>query len=393
MKFLFKFFFILIFITFSESQDWNTSRKIEFHKFKIPYTPPYLKPVFDPINKIKITRITDYKIFENTYPKHAYSKNQPFNCDSTIIKLETKWLLDGKTYKILEKLPKKFHFSTSIWSHKNPNILYIFRNDGKIISYDIKKRVSKLLIHIKGFDRVTLGPGEGNISLDDKYAALACKKGKDLYIIVINLHKKNIISVKTFKNKWGDSYKPKGFDWVSISPLGKYIVILWNKKIKNKFKSSNVEVYKSKDISFHQTLYDYGNHGDLCLDEKGKEVYVQFAGKGSVNSYYLDKKESKILYKNLEFEIGSSRHISCRNYKKKGWCIITTEKEKLIVTLKLDGSGKLVYITSHNSTQSTYKKSSMGVSDPIGEKIMFTSDLGDKREEVAYEFIAERIKE
>ncbi len=393
MKSFFKIFFLIFISTFLHTEDINMQKdkkifqKIKFKKFKLKNNPPYLKPIYDPINKIVITRITDYKIFENSYPKHAYSKNQPFNCNSTLIKLQTKWLLDGNNYQIIKKLPKEFHFTTSIWSHIDPYTIFIFKNSGEIISYNIKTDKKKLLIHIKGFDRVALGPGEGNISLDDKYAAFACKKGVDLWILVVDLQKGKIIRRKVFKKRWGNSYTPKYFDWVSISPSGKYIIVLWNKKEKGNFISSNVSLY-DKNIVFKRNLYHYGNHGDICFDNKGNEMYVQFAGVGSLNGYYLEKNLSIVLYKNPEFEIGSSRHISCRNYKERGWCLISTEQKGLIVKVRLDGNKKLKYIISHHSSQNNYTKSVMAVSNPSGTKILYSSDWGNIKNEVVYEYIA-----
>ncbi len=391
MKVFLKILFLSAIALFAETKEKNKrTDPIKFKKFEIKKLPPYLKPVYDPIHKIVITRITDYKTFENSYPKHAYSKNQPFNCDSSLIKLQTKWLLDGRSYAIVKKFPKEFHFTTSIWSHKDPFTVFIFKNNGEIIKYNVKTGEKSLIIRIKGFDRVALGPGEGNISLNDEFAALACKKGKDLWILTIDLKKRKIVKKRVFKNKWGNSYEPKYFDWVSISPSGKYIIVLWNKKENNKFVSSEVSLY-DKNISFKRNLYDYGNHGDICFDGKGNEMYVQFAGKGSLNAYYLENNESLILYENPELEIGSSRHVSCRNYKNRGWCFVSTEKEGLIIQIKLDGSRKIRYLTSHNGTQETYDKSAMAVSDPFGEKVLFTSDFGDKREKVKYEFVAEKL--
>jgi len=371
-----------------ENQNIN---KIRFIKKISSKNPPYLKPVIDPILKVKITRITDYKRFQNSYPKHRYAKNQPFNCDSSLIKLQTKWLLDGNTYKIIKIFPKSIHFTTSIWSHKNPDILYIFRDDGKILQYNVKTDRLKEIFFLKNYDRVTLGPNEGNMDLNDKYVALACKRDKDLVVEVLDLKSKKAVSKKTFKNRWGENYHPLGFDWVSISPSGEYIVILWNKKVKNRFESGNVEVFK-RDFSKKRVLYNYGNHGDICFNDKGEEMYVQFAGKSSINGYFLKDNQSFSIFKNKEFEIGSGRFISCRNYKRKGWCYVSSEKNRLIAAISLDGNKKVEYFTNHNGSQANYKKAVMAVPNPTGEKVLFSSDWGDKNQKVVYEYIAEKIK-
>ena len=381
-----KLFLILFLLILGYSKE----NKIYFIKQNIKKNPPYLKTIKDPIYKIKITRITDFKAFNNSYARHRYSKNQPFNCNSTLIKIQTKWLLDGKNYKIIKKFPKELHYTTSIWSHKNPYLLYIFKDDGNILTYNVKTQKLQNLFKIKSYDRVTLGPNEGNIDINDKYAALACKKREDLEVIILDLQKREIVAKKIFKNKWGKSYNPLFFDWISVSQSGKYTVILWNKKNRNSFSSSKVKVYNTKNLSYRETLYKYGNHGDLCYDSKGEEVYVQFAGKASLNAYRLKDGKNIEILKNRELEIGGARHISCRNYKQKGWCYISTQKHSLILAIKLEKNGDIKYITNHNSTQKTYLKIATPVANPTGTKIIFSSDWRNKNKEVVFDYLVEK---
>ncbi len=367
----------------------NLYIKLHFHKNIIKKNPPYLKSIIDPIYKTKITRITDFKVFHE-YIRHRYSKNQPFNCDSTLIKLETKWLLDAKNYKPIKKFPKNFHYTTSIWSHKNPYKLYIFKENGTILSYDIKNSKTTILMRIKNYERVTLGPNEGNIDINDRFAALACKKNNDLDVLIVDLYEKRVISKRKFKNRWGKNYNPSWFDWISVSQSGKYTIILWNKKVKDKFQSGDVKVYDTKTLLYLHTLYKYGNHGDLCFDSKGEEVYVQFAGDASLNMYRLKDGKKIPILKNLEFEIGGARHISCRNYKQKGWCYISTQKNSLILGVKLDRKKEIKYIANHHSTQLNYKKCAMATPNPTGDKIIFASDWGNYKKDVVYDYIAEK---
>ncbi len=383
---------VLFNIILLNAQELPKDMKLHFAKQTVTKNPKYLQPVIDPVYKTKITRITDFKTFDNSYPRHRYSKNQPFNCNSTLIKLQTKWLIDAKTYKIIKKFPKSIHFNTSIWSHKNPNILYIFRDDGIILKYNVKNNHLQKICKIKGYDRVALGPNEGNIDTNDHYAAFACKRGEDLDIIIFDLYKRKIIKKRRFAKKWGSSYNPSWFDWISISQSGKYVIILWNKKIKDNFKSGDVKVYNTFDLSFRATLYNYGNHGDICYDSFNNEVYVQFAGKAKINAYRLKDAKSMAIHQNPEFETGASRHLSCRNYRQKGWCYISTQKNGLVLAVKLDGSGKVKYITAHNSTQQNYLKTASAVPNPDGSKILFSSDWQNRDKEVVFDYIAEKCE-
>ncbi len=347
--------------------------------------PKYLKTYkLDKFNTY-ITRITDFKT--TNFARHRYAKNQPFNSNSTLIKLETTYLLDAKNYTLLKILPKQIHKTTSIWSHKDPNKMFIFRDDGKILTYNVKNNKLKTIIVIKGYENVSLGLGEGNIDIHDKYAAFACKSGNDLDIVIIDLQKRALVAKKRFKNRWGM------IDWVSVSQSGKYSVILWNRFKNSHLVSGDVKTYLTKDLSYINTLHDYGNHGDFGFDSNGDEVYVQFAGVGSINAYRLKDAKATVIQKDRVFEIGANRHLSCRNYKLPGWCFASTDKNGKIFAIKIDSSGFVKPLAYHNSSLANYKKSPMPVPNPTGTKVMFASDFQRSYNlDEVYDFVIEGFR-
>ncbi len=347
--------------------------------------PLYLKPYKSLDFNTTITRITD-KI-DNQYIRHRYAKNQPFNANSTLIKLQTRYILDAKSYKIVKILPKSIYKNSSIWSHKDPNKIFIFRDDGKILTYDLKRDKLKTVIVIEGYERVSLGLGEGNIDINDKYAAFACKIGNDLDIVIIDLKKRALVSKRRFKNSWGM------IDWVSVSQSGKYTIILWNRVKDDKIVSGDVKTYYTKDLSYLNTLHDYGNHGDLGFDSSGDEVYVQFAGKGSINSYRLKDAKATVIQSDKEFTIGANRHLSCRNYKLPGWCFASSDKDGKIYAIKIDKSQSKIALAYHKSSLTNYQKSPMPVPSPDGKKVIFASDFKNfKDPNEVYVFVIDGFK-
>lgn len=75
-------------------------------------------------------------------------------------------------------------------------------------------------------------------------------------------------------------------DWVSVSQSGAFTLILWDAGEASESNPYNgdgsehygVEVYDTQTLNFQRRLWHYGNHGDLCVDTDGEEVYVQFNG-------------------------------------------------------------------------------------------------------------------
>jgi hypothetical protein len=115
-------------------------------------------------------------------------------------------------------------------------------------------------------------------------------------------------------------------------------------------------------------------HGDIGINQKSKQIYVQFvfSGEQGIWSYNSETKE-KIKLLPSKYNGG---HISCRNYKRPGWCYVNTSQEgfKEAFALKLDTSNGMVeqFTQTHISTDKR-GSTQMGVS-PDGTEILFASD-------------------
>ncbi len=363
---------------------------------KTPKLPEYLSTLIDTTlpDPISITRITRFNTKWNWYPIHEYAKIQPWNADASLYKFYSVALYDAQTHLLYRKLPGSSIYP-SYWSNKDPDILYGIKENGEIRTYSISRDTIETLLSIEGYEMVKLGPGEGNIDQYDHFVALIGKKGVDLDVLIIDLQAHKLIHTEHFKGVWADGGQaPKYIDWVSVSPSGDYVGIMWNHNTTSKNhpfdKHYGVEIYRSKDMHFLRRIADYGNHGDFGYATDGAEVFVQFWGPtGTINMYYLDRMENIVLQTASDF--AGEGHISCRNLNRPGWAYVSQdENTRQIIACRLDRSGIVEHFGHHFSSATSYLKSPMPVPSPNGDKVMFKSDFGhSENQEEIYVFEAQ----
>jgi hypothetical protein len=360
--------------------------------------PDYLVTLVDTTTDTAIKRITqpDTAHYSSGYPTHSYSKNQPWNADATMYKFYSVAVYDAQTHAKTLTLPGDLY--ESFWANTNPDLLYSFREDGQIKTYAISTGQQTILHTLNGYDRVRLGPGEGNIDMNDHYVALVGKRGADLDVIVFDLQTATVLSVTPFAGAWGNGAEmAEHVDWVSISQSGDYVVMNWDTGAPWDVHPWNghfgVEVY-NRDMTFHHRASRYGNHGDLCFAPNGDELYVQFWGEyGTIDAYRLSdalQDNPFIVQDHSDFGVDDA-HLSCRNLLRPGWAYVSVDHEKggMVVAVRLDESETIEYFGHHFSSTSSYKKSPMPVPNPWGDVVMFKSDFGDAADpNEAYDFEA-----
>lgn len=362
-----------------------------------PPMPDYLASITDTTTAVQIKRITQPDaLYRSGYPTQSYAKNQPWNADASLYKFYTVAVYDADTHQLVRELPGNLY--ESFWSNADPDLIYSFTEDGIIQTYRVSTEQTDVLYTLTGYDRVKLGPGEGNIDINDKYVALVGRSGADLDVIVFDLQAKQIVTTKTFPGAWGpvgDTELPEHFDWVSVSQSGDYVVMSWISGSPGDVVPFDghygVEVYSAADMSFQRRLVRYGNHGDLGFTPAGEEVYVQFWGdNGTINAYHLSDGQVDVIHTHDDFGVGHA-HISCRNILRPGWAYVSTGQPRggMIIAIKLDGSQIIEHFGHHFSSEASYKKSPMPVPSPDGSVVMFKSDFGDDSDpDEAYAFEA-----
>ena len=361
----------------------------------IPLLPEYQATIIDTTTQTKIKRITQLDPLYGGYPTHSYSKNQPWNADATLYKFYTVAVHNAESGQLVKKIAGLGLYE-SFWSNTDPDLLYSFTVEGAIQTYRLSSEKREVLFTLAGYDKVRLGPGEGNIDIYDQYVALVGKKGEDLDVIVFDLQKKKVINTTTFAKAWGPTNgMPEHIDWVSVSQSGRYVVINWDTGLPRDIQPFDghfgVEVYNRTDMTFQRRLIRYGNHGDLCFTPSGEEVYTQFWGdKGTINSYHLADGQIDVVHTHSDFGVESA-HLSCRNILRPGWAYVSIDRTKggMIIALKLDGSETIEYFGHHFSSDNSYLKAPMPVPAPDGSKVMFKSDFGhSSNPDEIYAFVA-----
>jgi hypothetical protein len=153
------------------------------------------------------------------------------------------------------------------------------------------------------------------------------------------------------------------FDWVSISPLGNYVVVDYATSDTGRY--NGIEVY-DRQLNFKWQKPLGAGHSDLGIDGSGNEVLVIDYYDGDVNKTFVkqfrlsDGKETTLLEVSPHFDM----HISCRNESLRGWCFISTFDfvsrltddsaswlpfEDEVFALKMDGSGDVMRLAHHHS--------------------------------------------
>jgi len=342
---------------------------------------------------VDIFRMTRYNAAWQWYPAHAYAKIQPWNADGTRIKFYSALLYDAATGDLLGDLPGDLWDSR--WSHTDPDLLYSFRPGGTVKKYFLSADSTVILLQLQGYEKVLLGPGEGNTSWDDGRVVLVGKHNTDLDIISIDLHAASVTAVMTLPGAWGAGDRPAYIDWASVSPSGDYALIMWNTALTSASQPYNghygVEVYTGDSLRFVRRISDYGNHGDFNFTPAGEEVFVQFYGQqGTVHAYFLDRDSVFTVHTHPDFGYGDA-HLSGQNYLRPGWIYASTDPSKggLVVAIKLDGSQTVEYFGHHFSSAANYDKSPMPVPSPDGTRVLFKSDFGHgQNAEEVYDFVA-----
>ncbi len=322
-----------------------------------------------------------------------YPKTQAWNSDMTMIRMRYR-LYDAKTLKELaitsgtDSLHDLYSINGALnemkWSSVDPNVFYgVYNGTGNNNGSFWKGTINTAKTSIKWdlvksfastkftYDRFTLGKYEGNIDYNDKYVVFAARKKGQKYLtaLVYDIQNNTVRKSLEFPNvAWPDNGQV--FDWMSVSPLGKHILMSTGGKI---------DQY-DMDLNFVRALASSGGHGDLGVDQDGNEAYVQYEY-GKDNGIWIYRLNDGLRTRLLPDKYNGG-HISCRNYKRQGWCYASTTEPgyKEIIAIKLDYSGPNNHIVNRFAqTHTSATAQSMGNISPDGKQILFESDWGDSK--------------
>jgi len=357
-----------------------------------------------------VTRITnreeDYKnnykqgggMDDHPYPKHGTA----WNNDMSLLRLNgrlydanakdlheielTKDKLSGKVYDMM-KAPTS-NTAGIRWSKEHPNVLYVMSHENKFLKLTLTDNNTKIedeLIYDftkLGKGKFTIGHGEGNLDYNDRYVVLSATSGNSIYAVLLDIKAKHLV--------WGPKkmkypVKTNGksdFDWISISPSGKYILVSSNAYNRRK---GSIDLHDALTFKLIKRLAKHSAHGDIGKTSNNEDIYVQW----EYNKYYgyiLNNNPNDEHPITLLDRSGGSAHVSCRNYTLKNWCYISSSNDgyREVFALKLDGSMKVRrFAKTHakgpesGDDDSSYHTMPAGIPSPDGTKVLFWSDYGN----------------
>jgi len=177
------------------------------------------------------------------------------------------------------------------------------------------------------YSDITTGNHEGNSDNNDTYIMFAAQKENNESVIALlyRIGQTQLSWTKVVPRGIWNGDSTHYFDWISVDPTAHYIVV----------NAENKMWLYDMNLTNEVQLADVGEHGDIGINIHGDPTYVQFISGGvAIRSYNLQTLE-KIDLLNRNYGGG---HISCRNFKRPGWCYVNTSEEgyKEVFAIKLD---------------------------------------------------------
>jgi len=352
--------------------------------FEIPDVPKptYMQVVVDPVFKTKITRISgdpgdDIQNIGGkwaTVARHHYSKDAAWNCDQSLLHLgrhhgyPSMLFLDGTTYAPLfgrNSSPG----SDMRWHPNKPDIIVYVRSN--VLGYwNVRADTTQVIAAFPGYSKFTIGPWEGNLSLDGKMLVIDGQKGKNRIAFAYDLEN---------KRKHADLVlNDVDVDWVSISASGKYMVL--NGKIDGELDRTQVYDLQGNRVGKLWAEYGRPSHYDLTVDESGEDVAVGVP-KSKPDSGRVIKRRLRDGKVTVLTPGGYASHTSTRNVRRPGWAYVTYQHRgptwppywHEVVAVKLDGSMTVERLAHVHAARTDYLTEAHAVPSPDGRRVVFAS--------------------
>ena len=306
--------------------------------------------------------------------RQDYAKKNPFNANKTKavfrVIAQGGWVLyDATTWTPIRWLNTVQGEPEIEWSPTDPDTLYFIDR----IWFKAYHPSTDTYVTLHAFTQCNFNADataayfaitdndEGNLSQDGKRVAWICQKSGANDVIVYDIPSNTVVYEGALPQPFSN------IDWLSISPSGKYFVIL----------SNGIYTYDLTGALVGKETDNYG-HADMGIDPNGDEVIVV---DGSNDPHpYLDERWI-IKYNLLNYtrtnllalpSWSQSNHISLRNTLMPGWTLISTDKstgtsccnainynvvypfDSEVFYLKTDGSGSVQRLAHHRSIRPDY---------------------------------------
>ncbi len=380
--------FLCFFIQKTQSQEYDLNTSMNTYWPAPDLTKPgYLQEVTDPTFNSKITRVSGNP--GNSIPnvggtwrdvsRHGYSVRQPWNADESIIYLDRhkdlngNWgaslFLDGETYEVISTVSQP-SANESRWHPTNPNVRLLL-TDNAVKSWNVNTNQTTTLMSFSGYSNTSMGY-TGNWSDDGNKIAMYANRNSD--------GKQVIFAVDTQNNiKYPDKdLSGVGIDYVSISPLGNYIMV--NANFGQGSDRTKIYDLNGNQVGPYWSEYGRPSHFDLAIDQNGDEVAVgvdKSVNEGRVIKRRLSDGQATALTTG-----GWAIHSSARCINRPGWVFASTSQASgwgpyftEIIAVKLDGT-RVERVAQTRNAFGNYENQSQPCPSPSGSRVFFASDWG-----------------
>jgi hypothetical protein len=367
-----------------DDQEWCWLKMVDDPQatFAVPDIPrpKYLNTIIDPVFGTKVTRVSGdpgTKIMTKNgeeigvwgdVVKHHYSKDQPWNADESLIHLTrnvggspSDVFLDGETYEVL--FARSVPGSEDRWHATNPALKF-YVNGNQIGYFNVYTGATTVIRTFYEYNRLYLGPWEGNLSYDGGMAvfyALRPGGGYDVFAYDI------VNDVKYPTKTLGTT----SIDWASISAKGQYVVIMYH--------DTNTQVF-DLNMNFLTSFTVNHNHYDLGIDESGDEVAAGISKKSAYDGLIIKHSLRNAAFTRMTTG-GYAIHTSARNDLLPGWSYSSFHPTRAryrdeVVAVKMDGTETVRRFCHMHNDQTDYLAEAMPVPSHDGRRVIFGSNWG-----------------
>ena len=365
-------------------------------------SPSFNQKFTDPTFGTTLRRITD-RASKGGFGTHIYSQLQAFSDDDEYILL----VEDG------EYLVKR---------RDNANLVYQFPSDSinaprwqparkhTIVHYDSNAdtmlrvqytnvdtgSAENVFTFPSTYERIVGNPSFDELSYDGKWmAGLAQKSDGSRVIFVLDLEDKMLMVELPLPILYTSTCTPDTTygiiepDWISVSPLGNYLVVQWPRD--GTTRCNGLETFNIRTGAFIGRVSESHQHGDLGVMPDGKtEFFMTFdlyhpSGAESYLGLHVfpgTTTMTPVLIQALDW---NGEHISCQT---QGACVITTrnnddQEGNNFVADPFDYelflqciNGSVVRLAHHHSTSCDYWAQPRASISKDGKYVIFASDWG-----------------
>ncbi len=381
--------------------------------------PAYLAPFNDPTFGSQVKRVGN-NVGASTSPvsgswgsdaRHVYSKQQPWSSDGSLMVIENRsggspsvLILDGNTYAPKYAPCSNYDLYDYRWnpSKAHPHEQVNVNGSGnELCWFDVTTCTKTRSWTLPLTADYGIGSGEGNPSADGRYIAV----GNATQAVVVDMESwptKKIGPVYTFPPCSLDTAHPTsncGVDWISISPSGKFLVVLYDGTSSAGYGPMRVFDIDPTTLAVtgpHRMAQSSPrcpnrpngwilswNHADMTLDEAGDDIIVGDPECGTTMGHptKVRLRDGAMTQLTTESNEASVYHTSCRNADRPGWAYFSFWKEPgmrfsdEIVAVKLDGSGTVERLAHmHSASDGCYRCEAHPVPSPDGKRVLFASN-------------------